>query len=42
MTPIVKLYTAKQCMKVVSEGVELFGGLGYLEDSQIPKLLRDA
>lgn len=42
MTPIVKLYTAKQCIKVVSEGLELFGGLGYLEDSHIPKILRDA
>lgn len=29
-------------MKVVSEGLELFGGLGYLEDSQIPRILRDA
>ena len=27
---------------MVSEGIECFGGLGYLEDSKIPMLLRDA
>ncbi len=42
LTPLVKLYTAKQCTQVISEGMELFGGLGYLEDSQIPTILRDA
>lgn len=29
-------------MKVVSEGLEAFGGLGYMEDSGLPVLLRDA
>ncbi|MEK6554173.1 MAG: acyl-CoA dehydrogenase family protein, partial [Bdellovibrionota bacterium] len=42
LTPIVKLYTAKKCMQVVSEVVEIFGGAGYCEDTGIPKLLRDA
>jgi len=36
LTPLIKLFTAKECMRVVSEGVECFGGLGYLEDSGIP------
>ena len=42
LTPIVKLYTAKKCMAVVSEAVECFGGAGYVENTGIPRLLRDA
>ena len=29
-------------MWVMSEGIEMFGALGYLEDSTIPRLARDA
>ncbi len=42
MTPILKLFTAKECVALVSEGVESFGGLGYMENSRIPVILRDA
>ena len=42
LTPIVKLYTGKKVMQVVSEVVEIFGGAGYIEDTGIPTLLRDA
>ena len=42
LTPLVKLFTAKECMRVVSEGLECFGGLGYMENSGIPVILRDA
>jgi putative acyl-CoA dehydrogenase len=42
LTPVVKLFTAKRCMEVVSEVVEIFGGVGYIEDSGLPTLLRDA
>ncbi len=42
MTPVLKLLTAKDCMKVTSEVCEGFGGAGYIEDTGIPKLLRDA
>ncbi|KAJ8312676.1 hypothetical protein KUTeg_010049 [Tegillarca granosa] len=42
LTPLAKLYTGKQAMSVVSEGVECFGGQGYIEDTGIPGLLRDA
>ncbi|XP_068691635.1 acyl-CoA dehydrogenase family member 11-like [Montipora foliosa] len=42
LTPIAKLYTAKQCIQVVSEGLESFGGQGYIEDTGLPVLLRDA
>jgi acyl-CoA dehydrogenase len=42
LTPIVKLTTAKQCMAVVSEVLECFGGAGYVEDTGLPMLLRDS
>ena len=41
MSPIMKLFTSKEAVSVVSEGVESFGGLGYMENSFIPTLLRD-
>jgi len=41
LTPVAKLYTAKQSIKSASEHIEMFGGLGYMEDSGIPVMLRD-
>ena len=31
-----------QAVAVISEGLESFGGAGYLEDTGLPVLLRDA
>jgi alkylation response protein AidB-like acyl-CoA dehydrogenase len=42
LTPVAKLYTAKQAVIVASEVMEAFGGAGYVEDTGIPRLLRDA
>lgn len=42
LTPIAKLLTAKQAVAVVSECIEAFGGAGYVEDTGLPGLLRDA
>ncbi len=42
LTPVAKLYTAKKGMMMISEMVEAMGGAGYLEDTGIPRLLRDA
>ena len=42
LIPVAKLYTAKQAIAVASETVESFGGAGYVEDTGIPRLLRDA
>ncbi|GFU15523.1 acyl-CoA dehydrogenase family member 11 [Nephila pilipes] len=42
MSPILKLYTAKQAVAVASEGLETFGGQGYMEDSRLPVILRNA
>lgn len=42
LTPLAKLTTARQSVTVASEVVEAFGGAGYVEDTGIPTLLRDA
>jgi putative acyl-CoA dehydrogenase len=42
LTPVAKLYTAKHAVRMASEAVEAFGGAGYIEDTGIPQLLRDA
>ncbi|XP_017269510.1 acyl-CoA dehydrogenase family member 11-like isoform X2 [Kryptolebias marmoratus] len=42
LTPVLKLYTGKQAVAVISEGLESFGGQGYMEDTGLPGLLRDA
>jgi len=42
LTPIVKLTTAKQSVALASETLEAFGGAGYIEDTGLPRLLRDA
>ena len=39
---LAKLYTGKQAVAVVSEVIECFGGQGYMEDTGLPRLLRDA
>ena len=41
LTPVSKFYTAKAAVSVVSEGLECFGGQGYIEDTGLPSLLRD-
>lgn len=42
LTPLAKLFTGKQAVRVMSEVVECFGGAGYVEDTGIAVLLRDA
>jgi len=42
LTPIVKLWTGKAVVSVTSEMLESFGGAGYVEDTGLPRLLRDA
>lgn len=42
LTPLMKLTTGKQVVAVVSEALEAFGGAGYVEDTGVPMLLRDA
>ena len=42
LLPVTKLTTGKQAVQVASEGVEAFGGNGYVESTHVPVLLRDA
>ncbi|HEY7742996.1 MAG TPA: acyl-CoA dehydrogenase family protein [Burkholderiales bacterium] len=42
LTPIAKLLTAKQSVQILSEVIEALGGAGYVEDTGLPLLLRDA
>ncbi len=42
LTPVAKLYTGRQTVAVASEVLEAFGGAGYIEDTGLPMLLRDA
>ena len=42
LTPILKLFTAKESIKVTSEGLEMFGGIGYMENSHLPTIFRDS
>ena len=42
LTPVAKLYTAKMAVATISEVLECFGGAGYIEDTGLPRLLRDA
>jgi hypothetical protein len=40
--PMIKLFTAKHAVQVASEALECLGGVGYLEPSGMPQILRDA
>ena len=42
MTPVMKLSTARAAVGVASEVLEAFGGAGYVEDTGLPVILRDA
>jgi len=42
LTPVAKLTTAKRAVSTTSELLEAFGGAGYIEDTGLPALHRDA
>ena len=42
LQPVAKLVTGKQAVAHASEVLEAFGGAGYVEDTGLPVLLRDA
>jgi alkylation response protein AidB-like acyl-CoA dehydrogenase len=42
LTPIAKATTGKQAVASASEILESFGGAGYIEDTGLPRILRDA
>jgi len=42
LMPLAKLYTAKQAIAVAAEGLEAFGGAGFVEDTGLPRHLPDS
>lgn len=42
LTPVLKLWSAKQCISLVSEVIECIGGVGYIEDTGFPRFVRDS
>ena len=42
LIPLVKLFTAKEGVTISSEVIESFGGAGYVEDTGLPQLFRNA
>lgn len=42
LTPLAKLWTGKLAVRIASEACESFGGAGYIENTGLPLLLRDA
>jgi alkylation response protein AidB-like acyl-CoA dehydrogenase len=42
LTPLAKLWTGKLAVRIASECCEAFGGAGYIENTGMPLLLRDA
>lgn len=42
LTPMTKKFTAENAVYLIRESMELLGGIGYIEDGVMPKLLRDA
>lgn len=42
LIPLAKLFTGKEGVSIASEVLESFGGAGYVEDTGLPQLLRNA
>lgn len=42
LVPIAKLTTGKQAVAHAAEALECFGGIGYIEDTGLPRIVRDA
>tara|TARA_B100000508_G_scaffold141026_1_gene145252 strand:+ start:24480 stop:26159 length:1680 start_codon:yes stop_codon:yes gene_type:complete len=41
LTPMTKKWTAEKGVYIVRESMELMGGIGYIEDGVMPKIMRD-
>jgi acyl-CoA dehydrogenase len=42
LTPMTKKWSAEKGVYIIRESMELMGGIGYIEDGVLPKLMRDA
>lgn len=41
LTPMVKKWSAEKAVYITRESMELMGGIGYIEDGVLPKIMRD-
>ncbi len=41
-TPVAKYFSAEECNKIAYDGMQVFGGSGYIEEYDMAKLYRDA
>jgi acyl-CoA dehydrogenase len=41
LTPMVKKWSAEKSVYITRESMELMGGIGYIEDGVVPKIMRD-
>jgi alkylation response protein AidB-like acyl-CoA dehydrogenase len=41
LTPMIKKSVAEESVMIAREGMELMGGVGYIEDTVMPKIIRD-
>lgn len=41
LTPMIKKHVSEESVMLVRESMELMGGLGYIEDAVIPRIMRD-
>lgn len=41
LTPMVKKWSAEKAVYITRESMELMGGIGYIEDGVVPKIMRD-
>ena len=41
LTPMVKKWSAEKAVYITRESMELMGGIGYIEDGVMPKIMRD-
>jgi acyl-CoA dehydrogenase len=41
LTPLLKKHTAETAVYLARESMELMGGMGYIEDTVLPKIMRD-
>eukprot|EP01114_Cavostelium_apophysatum_P009970 TRINITY_DN2331_c0_g1_i1.p1 TRINITY_DN2331_c0_g1~~TRINITY_DN2331_c0_g1_i1.p1 ORF type:complete len:625 (+),score=129.27 TRINITY_DN2331_c0_g1_i1:44-1876(+) len=42
LTPVGKAFTTRTTLLIIGEGIECFGGYGYMEDTNIPYIYREA
>ncbi len=42
LTPLLKWYASEKCVEVARKSIQIHGGMGYIKESGVEKILRDA